>query len=100
MVTGSDKPLITKRELLEFAAVTVTFAPLAVRLPVDDPLVPATTLPIAMGEGDAVSDPTVAVPAPVRGIVKLGLDAVEVMVTLPLVLAADVGANLTLNVVL
>jgi hypothetical protein len=32
--------------------------------------------------------------------VRVGLDAVEVMVTLPLALAADVGANLTLKVVL
>ena len=30
-IPGSDKPLITKRELLELAPVTVTFAPVAVR---------------------------------------------------------------------
>ena len=100
MVTGSDKPLITKRELLEFTAVTVTFAPLAVRLPVDDPLVPATTLPIAMGKGDTDSDPVVAVPAPVRGMVKVGLEPVEVTVTVPLALAADNGAKVTLKVAL
>ena len=37
---------------------------------------------------------------PDKGIVRVGLDAVEVMVTLPLAIAADVGANLTLKVVL
>src|ERR1039458_3624806 len=78
MVTGSDRPLITKRELFELAAVTVTFAPLAVRLPVADPLVPATTLPIAMGAGVAVSTPAVADPVPVKGMVKLGLEPVDV----------------------
>jgi hypothetical protein len=67
---------------------------------VDDPLVPATTLPIAMGEGDAVSDPVVAVPAPVRGIVKVGLAPVDVTVTLPLALAADNGVKVTLKVAL
>ena len=47
-------------------------------------------------------DPSVpcVTPVPVTGIVKVGLDAVEVMVTSPLALAADVGANLTLKVVL
>ena len=37
------------------AAVTVTFAPLALRLPVAVPLVPATTLPTAVVAGVAVS---------------------------------------------
>jgi hypothetical protein len=100
MVTGSDRPLITKRELFELAAVTVTFAPLAVRLPVADPLVPATTLPIAMGAGVAVSTPAVADPVPVKGMVKLGLEPVDVTVTLPLALPADSGAKVTLKVAL
>src|SRR5450631_1787268 len=100
MVTGSDRPLITKRELFELAAVTVTFAPLAVRVPVADPLVPATTLPTAIGEGVAVSTPAVADPVPVKGMVKLGLEPVDVTVTLPLALPAESGVKVTLKVAL
>lgn len=99
-VTGRDKPLIVKRELLVLAAVTVTFAPLALRLPVAVPLVPATTLPIAMGTGVAVSCPAEADPVPARGIVSVGLDPFEVTVTLPLALPADSGAKVTLKVAL
>jgi hypothetical protein len=100
MVTGRDKPLIAKRELLVVAAVTFTFAPLALRLPVAVPLVPATTLPIAMGTGVAVSCPAVADPVPARGIVRVGLDPFDVTVTLPLALPADSGAKVTLKVAL
>jgi len=100
MVNGSDKPLITKSELFELAAVTVTFAPLAVKVPVADPLVPATTLPSAMGDGVAVSTPAVVVPLPVKGMVKLGSEPVDVTVTLPLALPADVGVKVTLKVAL
>ena len=100
MVTGNGKPLITKRELFELAAVTVTFAPLALRLPVADPLVPATTLPIAMGEGVAVSTPAVTDPVPVKGMVRVGLEPVDVTVTLPLALPAESGVKVTLKVAL
>ena len=44
-------------ELLELAAVTVTFVPLAVRLPDAVPLVPTTTLPKPRVVGATVSCP-------------------------------------------
>lgn len=40
IVTGRDKPLILNTELFELAAVTVTFAPLAVKVPEAVPLDP------------------------------------------------------------
>ena len=47
-------------------------------------------------------DPRVpkATPVPDRGTVNVGFEAVDVMVTFPLALPADAGANLTVNVVL
>jgi hypothetical protein len=99
MVAGSDKPLIANNELFELAPVTVTLAPLAVRIPVAVPLVPSTTLPTAMVEV-ALSCPVVTVPVPDRGIVSVGLEPVEVTVTLPLTLPAETGANVTLKVAL
>jgi hypothetical protein len=100
IVAGSDRPPITNSELFVLAAVTVTLTPLAFRLPVAVPLVPATTLPTAMVAGVAVNCPTAVDPVPARGIAKVGLDPLDVMVTLPLKLAADSGAKVTLNVAL
>ena len=100
MITGSDKPLIAKRELLDVAAVTVTFAPLALRLPEAVPLVPATTLPTAIGVGVAVSSPDVVDPVPARGMVSVGLVPFDVTVTLPLALLAVCGVNVTVKLVL
>ena len=45
MMTGSDNPPIVNRELFVLAAVTVTFAPLALRLAEAVSLVPTVTLP-------------------------------------------------------
>jgi len=45
IVTGSDSPLTTNTESFVLAAVTVTLAPLAVRVPDAVPLLPTTTLP-------------------------------------------------------
>jgi hypothetical protein len=86
--------------LFELAAVTVTFVPLAVRLPDAVPLVPTTTLLRLRVVGVTVSCPVVAVPVPDSGIVRVGLEAVEVMVTLPVTLAADAGVNVTVKLVL
>jgi len=55
IVTGSDKPLTLYAELLEPIPVTVTAAPLAVRLPEPCPLVPTTTLPRARVVGVTAS---------------------------------------------
>ena len=100
MIAGSDKPPIVKRELLEVAAVTVTFAPLALRVPEPVPLAPTATLPTAMGAGVALSEPAVADPVPAREMVKVGLDPFDVTVTLPLALAVDVGAKVTVKLAL
>ena len=100
IVTGSDRPPRLNNELFELTAVTVTFAPLAVRLPDAVPLVPTTTLPRSRVAGVTVSCPVAAVPVPDNGMFRVGLDAVEVMATLPLALAADSGANVTVKVAL
>ena len=99
MVRGSDKPLMVNNVLFELAPVTVTFAPVAVRIPAAVPLVPSTTLPTAT-VAVALSCPTVTVPVPVRGIVSVGLEPVEVTVTLPLTLPGETGAKVTLKVAL
>ncbi len=99
IVTGSERPLTLNAPLFELIAVTVTLAPLAVRLPDPVPLVPATTLPMGRVVGLAVSCPDeTAVPVPVSGISSDGFDPFEVTVTFPLALAADVGVNFTLKV--
>lgn len=100
IVTGKDSPPTLNAELFVPAAVTVTFALLAVRLPDAFPLVPTTTLPRPSVVGVTPSKPAIAVPVPDSGMVMVGLDAVEVMVTLPLGLPADTGAKVTLKLAL
>src|SRR5579864_1041490 len=67
IVTGSERPPTLNAELFELAAVTVTFAPLAVRLPDAVPLVPTTTLPKPKVVGVTASCPAAAVPVPDSG---------------------------------
>jgi hypothetical protein len=62
-------------------------------------LLPTVTLPKARLVGFDPSTPGVT-PVPDSGIVSVGLDAFEVMLTLPLTLAADCGANVTLKLAL
>ena len=101
IVTGSDSPPTLNTELFEFAAVTVTLAPVAFRLPDAVPLFPTTTLPSGKVAGVTVSVPVAAaVPVPDSGIVSVGLDPSEVIVRLPLALPADVGVNVTLKLAL
>ena len=64
-----------------------------------DWLLPTVTFPKLRLVGFDPSVPCVT-PVPVTGIVKVGLDAVDVMVTLPLTVPADRGANLTVKVAL
>jgi SpoU rRNA methylase family enzyme len=100
IVTGNDKPPTLNTELFELAAVTVTLAPLAVKLPDAVPLVPTTTLPKARVVGLTVSCPTAVTPVPDNGIVSVGFDAFEVIVTFPLAAPAEGGVNETLKVAL
>ncbi len=101
IVWGSEKPPIVKTELFVLAPVTVTVAPLAVKLPVAVPLDPTITLPSGRVLGDTVSCPTATVtPLPDTGTVRVGLLAVEVIVRLPLAAPAAAGENETVNVAL
>lgn len=99
MVTGSESPLTLNTELFVVAAVTVTLAPLAVRVPDPVPLVPTTTLPNAIVVGLMASVPTAAVPLPLSPTVSVGFDAVEEMVTVPDTLPVVVGVKVTVKVV-
>jgi hypothetical protein len=100
IVTGSESPLTWNAELLVLTAVTVTLAPLAESVPDVVPLVPTTTLPTASVVGLTLSCPTAAVAVPDNGMVRVGFDAFDVIVTVPLKVPAVVGVNVTVNVVL
>lgn len=95
MVTGSDSPLTEKAALLELTAVTVTDAPVAVKLPDPVPLLPTATLPIGMLPGETLSCPTAAVPVPEREMFSVELDALDETVTAPVTSPAEDGENLT-----
>ena len=62
-------------------------------------LLPTRTLPNAGLVGFAVSVPSVT-PVPVRGMLKLGFEPLEVMLTLPLEPPLTVGSKRTVNDVL
>jgi len=98
IVTGSDNPLTVNCALFVPAAVTVTLAPLALKLPDAVPLVPTTTLPRFKVVGVAVNCPAVALPVPDKGIVKV--EALEEIVMLPLTVPGDCGVKVPLKVAL
>jgi hypothetical protein len=100
MVPGRDSPLITKRELFDVAPVTVTFAPLAVRVPDPVPLDPTTTLPTATGTGETLSCPATMAPVPVSATPREEFDPSDVTVTVPLAVVAVSGAKITVNAAL
>jgi hypothetical protein len=62
MVTGSARPPILKTELFVVAPVTVTPAPVAVRVPDAVPLVPMGTLPKSIVLGETANCPAELVP--------------------------------------
>jgi len=101
-VTGNESPLTENSEALlplRLTEVTDTLAPVALSVPVCDPLVPTTTLP-------ALTALTANVPGlcdtavPLSPMLKAGLVAFELTRTLPLELVVDCGAKVTLNEVL
>jgi len=100
IVVGRVRPVIVKLELVVLAPLTVTLAPLAVRVPVAEALLPTTTLPKLRPVGVTASCPAATAPDPERGIVNVGLAAVEVMVTFPLAAPDEVGAKDTLKLLL
>ena len=58
------------------------------------------TVPKLREVGLALNCPAVEVPVPESGMVRVGFDAFDVIVTFPLAAPVVVGANLTVNVVL
>lgn len=100
IVVGSVRPVIVKLELFVLAPLTVTLAPLAVRVPVAEALLPTATLPKLKAIGVTASCPAATAPDPERGMVNVGLAAVEVMVTFPLTAPDEVGAKDTLKLLL
>ena len=69
-----------------------------VKVSVSDELLPRITLPKLRLVGAAVNAPG-ASPVPDKDIVKVGFDAFDVIVTVPLALPPAVGAKATLKVV-
>ena len=100
IVVGRVRPVIVKLELFVLAPLTVTLAPLAVRVPIAEALLPTTTLPKLKPVGVTASCPAAPAPDPERGIVNVGLAPVDVIVTFPLAAPDDVGANDTLKAML
>lgn len=100
IVTGSERPPTLKIELFELAAVTVTFAPLAVSVPVAVPLDPTVTLPRFKVVGVTESWPAPATLVPDSGMVSVGFVAVDVIVILPLIDPEEVGAKDTVKLAL
>ena len=99
-VTGSESPLMLKPVPLALAAEMVTLDPPEF-VSVSDrfALLPTCTLPKARLVGAAVNPPCVT-PVPDKGMASVGLDPLEVMVTLPLADPLAVGAYVTVNDVL
>ena len=73
--------------------------PVLVTVSERDLLLPTVTLPKLRLVGFAPSVPG-ATPVPDNGMLRVGLEALDVTVTLPLALPADDGANETVNVAL
>src|SRR5947208_2445847 len=100
IVAGNENPPTLNTELFELTALTVTVAPLAVKLPEAVPLFPTTAMLRLMVVGWSVSCAAGVVPVPVSGIVRVGFEALESTLTLPLALVADAGVNVTVKVAL
>jgi hypothetical protein len=99
-VRGKVNPLIEKTAPVTFACVMVTDDP-PVLVSVSDKLVllPTWTLPNARVVGFAASAPGVT-PVPESGMLKVGFEPFEVMLTLPLAAPLAVGLKSTVNEVL
>ena len=99
-VTGAVIPLRVNPVpvMLTWDIVTLD-PPVLVTVSERDLLVPTVTLPKARLVGFDARVPAVT-PVPDRAIVSVGLEAFEVIVILPLALAAVVGANATVKVAL
>ena len=99
MVAGNEIPERENSPLLRLAEVTVTEAPLAVRLPLSDELVPTMTLPKLRLAGETARVP-VAVPVPERAMLSVELEAFDTTDKFPLAAPAAVGAKVAVKVTL
>jgi len=99
-VRGRDKPLTANAAPVTFACEIVTLDP-PVLVTVSDKLelLPTCTLPNASEVGFAERAPGVT-PVPESGMVNVGFDPFEVMVTFPLTAPLALGAKTTVNEVL
>jgi hypothetical protein len=93
MVTGKERPLTLNAELFVSAAVTVTSAPLALKLPEALPLVPTTTLPSPKLVGETESWPAELAPDPVSDTPSVGFEASVLNVATAEKLPAALGVN-------
>ena len=98
-VTGSVNPLNANSAVVEFAELTVTLDPLAVKVPLLVAVWPTITLPKSMAPGFTESCPA-AVADPDNPIPSDELDAFDVNVSVPDELPLAVGAKTTPNVTL
>ena len=91
IVTGRVSPEITNSLLLEFAADTVTAAPVAVRLPLNVAFDPTATLPKLRVVGEKDNCPE-APPIPDSGMLRAAFEAFDVSARFPVTAPALVGA--------
>jgi hypothetical protein len=99
MVRGSVRPLRLNCELVELTDEMVTLALLAVIVPLRFSVVPISTAPNDNEDGETATCPTL-VPFPDSDTVTAGSDAVDVTVSVPLLVPAAVGVNATVRLTL
>src|SRR5947207_4288789 len=99
IVFGRVIPESTNSLLLLLPEVTVTDAPVAVRLPGSGRPTPTVTVPKLSVRGATVSWPC-AVPVPVMPMLRVEFVASEITARFPLTAPVPVGANLAVNVTL
>ena len=102
MVVGRARPPMVNWVLFVLAAVKVTPAPLALRVPEAEPLVPATTLPKLKLDGVTMSWPAVVelVPVPDSEMLAWALDALLLMPALAVKAPAALGVKSNVSVAL
>ena len=97
--SGNEIPESANSPLVRLAELTVTEAPVAVRLPLSDELDPTTTLPKLRLVGDTANWPA-AVPVPESAMPSGEFDAFDTTERFPLAAPAPVGAKVAVNVTL
>ena len=97
-LTGNESPPMENSELPTSTDDTTTFAPVEVKVPVFDPLVPTVTFPTLILDGLTFSCPEEALIAePLKATLRLEFEAFEEIATFPVKLPVDCGAKITVN---